>query len=69
MKIEHMHRPMCARDVHKHIHIKKRKKERKSLGTHFCHILSSFNDPLVSPSAHIYLSVGTAARAGVGVCV
>lgn len=25
--------------------------------------------PLVSPSAHIYLSVGTAARAGVGVCV
>lgn len=43
-----------------------KKNERKSLGTHFCHHLSSFNDPFsLAFSAHLSphpLSVGTAAR-------
>lgn len=70
MKIEHMHQPMCARDVHKHIHIKKRKKERKSLGTHFCHNLSSFNDPFsLALSTHLSLCGYSCSGWCVCVCV
>lgn len=59
-------RPHVQTDTHRS------EDRRKSLGTHFCHNLSSFNDPFsLAFNAHLSrypLSVSTAAPRGVFVC-
>lgn len=60
----------CAQETFTNTYTLKKERKKENPWVHISVTTSPLlMTPLVSPSAHIYLSVGTAARAGVCVCV